>query len=34
MSVEDVEDPYYNGMVLLLGLATKYENVDHVNNYD
>jgi len=29
-----VEDPYYNGMVLLLGLAAKYEDVVHVNNYN
>ena len=29
-----VEDPYYNGMVLLLGLAAKYEDVVHVNNHD
>jgi len=34
MSVEDVEDPYYNGMVLLLGLPTEYEDVIHINNYD
>src|SRR5882724_7139441 len=25
---------HYNGMVLLLGLATKYEDVVHVNDYE
>ena len=34
MLVEDVKDPYYNGVILLLGLATKYEDVIHVNNHD
>ena len=34
MFAEDVKDPYYNGMVLLLGLATEYEDVVHVNDYN
>ena len=33
MFVEDVEDPYYNDMVLLLGLATEYEDVIHADYY-
>ena len=34
MLVEDVEDPYYNGVMLLLGLAAEGEGVVLVNNYD
>jgi len=34
MLVEDVEDPYYNGVMLLLGLATEDEDVIHVNDHD
>jgi len=34
MLAEDVGDPYYNGMMLLLGLAAKDEDVIHVNNHD
>ena len=33
MLVEDVQDPYYNDVVLLFGLTTKDE-VIHVNDYD
>src|SRR5882724_2074447 len=34
MSVEDVQDPYHNGMVFLLCLATKNEDVVHVYDYN
>src|SRR5882724_4548632 len=34
MSVEDVQDPYHNGMVFLLCLATKNEDVVHVDDYN
>jgi len=34
MLAEDVEDPYYNGMMLLLGLAAEDEDVIHVNNHN
>jgi len=34
MLVEDVKDPYYNGVMLLLGLATKEEDVILVNDYE
>ena|SRR5882724_941229 len=33
MLVEDGEVPYYNGMMLLLGLATDDEDVVHLNDY-
>src|SRR5882724_11450323 len=34
MLVEDIENPYYNGVMLLLSLATEDEDVIHVNNHD
>src|SRR5882724_4754865 len=34
MSVEDVQHPYHNGMVFLLCLATKDEDVVHVDDYN
>jgi len=34
MLSEDVEDLCYNGVLLLLSLAAKYEDVVHVNNHD
>ena len=34
MLAEDAEDSYYNGVMLLLGLAAKDEDVVHVNDYD
>src|SRR5882724_6818105 len=34
MLVEDVEDLYYNGMILLLDLASKDEDVIHVNDHN
>src|SRR5882672_8826494 len=34
MSAEDVQDPYYNGMVFLFCLTTEDEDVVHVDDYD
>src|SRR5882724_4343618 len=34
MSAEDVQYPYHNGMVFLLCLATKNEDVVHVDDYN
>src|SRR5712664_1688814 len=34
MSAEDVEDPYYNGMMFLLCLTAEDEDVIHVDDYD
>jgi len=34
MLAEDVKDQSYNGIMLFLGLATKYEDVVHVNDHD
>src|SRR5467141_2105605 len=34
MFAEDVQDPYYNSMVFLLCLATKSEDVIHVDDYN
>src|SRR5882724_6615156 len=34
MLVEDIEDLYYNGVMLLLSLAAKDEDVIHVNNHN
>ena len=34
MLVEDIEDPHYNGLVLLLCLATEDEDVVHVDDYN
>ena len=34
MLSEDVEDPYYNGVVLLLGLGAKDEDVVHVDDHN
>ena len=34
MLSEDVEDLYYNGVMLLLSLAAKDEDVIHVNNHN
>jgi len=31
---EDVKDPYYDGVMLLLGLATEGEDVILVNDHD
>jgi len=32
MPAEDIQDPYYDDMVLLLGLATEDEDVVYVND--
>ena len=34
MPAEDIEDPYYNGTMLLLSLSTEDEDVVHVNNHN
>ena len=34
MLAENVEDLYYNGVMLILGLAAKDEDAIHVNNHD
>jgi len=34
MSAEDVQDPYYDGMVLLFCLTAKDEDFIHVDDYD
>src|SRR5882672_10250927 len=34
MFVEDVQDPYYDGIVFLFCLATKDEDVIHVDDYN
>src|SRR5882724_5466058 len=34
MSEEDVQDPYHNGMVFLLCLATENEDIVHVDDYN
>jgi len=34
MFVEDVQDPYYDGMVFLFCLATEDEDVMHVDDHN